>query len=273
MKQHRYYGYLRGKKGAFPKGYVKTIPSDNRLTKWAFEAEHNDELSFPKNVVLECIEKKDEEWSWATYQGKRGALPTSYLGMTVEGGGGGGGGGGDSGGGGNSGTSGSSSSSSSSSGGYVPGSLSSSSYVPGQFSSGPSTEPSYTSSAPSASASAELSPLERARLLLGGVQQASAAADAVTAAAASIARLQAKYDIPSASSSSSSATFSSSSSYAPSSNSMKALADFRGEAEDELTFRKGDEIIFVRKHDNEWSIGETTGKGGRRGMYPSNFAR
>ena len=269
MKQHRYYGYLRGKKGAFPKGYVKTIPSDNRLTKWAFEAEHSDELSFPKNVVLECIEKKDEEWSWATYQGKRGALPTSYLGKTVEGGGGGGGG--------NSGTSGSSSSSSnsssSSSGGYVPGSLSSSSYVPGQFSSGPSTEPSYTSSAPSASASAELSPLEQARLLLGGVQQASAAADAVTAAAASIARLQAKYDIPSASSSSSSATFSSSSSYAPSSNSMKALADFRGEAEDELTFRKGDEIIFVRKHDNDWSIGETTGKGGRRGMYPTNFAR
>ena len=265
--EHRYYGYLRGKQGAFPKGYVKTIPSDNRLTKWAFEAEHSDELSFPKNVVLECIEKKDEEWSWATYQGKRGVLPTSYLGKTVEGGGGGGGG--RRSGGSNSGTSGSNSSSSSSSnggGGYVPGSLSSSSYVPGQFSSGPSTEPSYTSSAPSASSSAELSPLERARLLLGGVQQASAAADALTAASAKIAQLQAKYDSPSASSSSSS------SSYAPSSNSMKALADFRGEAGDELTFRKGDEIIFVRKHDNDWSIGRHK-LSNREGMYPTNFAR
>ena len=53
---------------------------------------------------------------------------------------------------------------------------------------------------------------------------------------------------------------------------MTALADFEGESYDELTFRKGDEITFVRKHDSDWSIGLHV-RSGKEGMYPTNFAR
>jgi hypothetical protein len=274
-----YFGYTKGKKGAFPKEFVKNLPPNSRRAKWAFDAEHDDELSFPKDGVVECIEKKDNDWSWGTYKGKRGCFPSSYLGDKVD----------SSGdisgrrsGGLSSGSSGGKNqrngNSSGSSGGYVPGSLSSDSYVPGQFSSeSSSSEPFFTSSAP-AHSGPELSSLERARMLLGGVQQASEAADAVAAATAKMIKLQSKYESnPSSSTSSTSSTsLSSLSSYSSNNRtdrkSMTALADFEGESYDELTFRKGDEITFVRKHDSDWSIGLHV-RSGKEGMYPTNFAR
>jgi hypothetical protein len=115
-------------------------------------------------------------------------------------------------------------------------------------------------------------------MLLGGVQQASEAADAVAAATAKMIKLQSKYESnPSSSTSSTSSTsLSSLSSYSSNNRtdrkSMTALADFEGESYDELTFRKGDEITFVRKHDSDWSIGLHV-RSGKEGMYPTNFAR
>ena len=37
---------------------------------------------------------------------------------------------------------------------------------------------------------------------------------------------------------------------------MVAIADFVGEGDDELTFKKGDVILFVERDDNNWIRGE-----------------
>ena len=173
-----YYGYIRGKKGAFPKAYVKTISTNGRRTKWKFDSEHSDELSFPENAIVECIEEKDDEWSWGTYHGERGVFPTSYMGeiATLT-----------------SATAATTTTTSASNvGGYVSGSLSSDTYVPGQFSSGASdysydsTSNNNTSSNGSSYSSGivvedTMSPMEKAQQLLKGLQGASDAADAVNA--------------------------------------------------------------------------------------------
>ena len=151
-----YFGYLKGKRKCFPKNYVKAVQTSIRKTKYAFAAEHSDEISFPKNVTVEGVEKKDDEWSWLTYNGRRGVAPTSYLASADT----------------------SSSDPLGASNGYipsstyVPGSLTSDAYIPGQFSSSTSAAvpiqySSTFSSSPPALPGLALDPLARARQLLG----------------------------------------------------------------------------------------------------------
>ena len=78
-------GWIRGKRGAFPRGYVKDLlHSSTRRggvwkAKWKFDAEMADELSFPVGAVIEGLEAKDTEWAWGSYEGKRGVVPKDYL--------------------------------------------------------------------------------------------------------------------------------------------------------------------------------------------------
>ena len=53
---------------------------------------------------------------------------------------------------------------------------------------------------------------------------------------------------------------------------LTALADFEAEHEDELSFLKGDTLIFVRQHDSDWSVARCLRTGGE-GMYPSGYAK
>ena len=53
---------------------------------------------------------------------------------------------------------------------------------------------------------------------------------------------------------------------------LTALADFEAEYEDELSFFKGDTLIFIRQHDSDWSVARCLRTGGE-GMYPSGYAK
>jgi hypothetical protein len=50
---------------------------------------------------------------------------------------------------------------------------------------------------------------------------------------------------------------------------MIAKHDFSGEAENELTFKKGDIITILKSDTSGWSQGELNGK---RGWFPSSYA-
>ena len=50
---------------------------------------------------------------------------------------------------------------------------------------------------------------------------------------------------------------------------FRALYDFQGEQEDELSFRQGDMITFLAKVDNNWNKGMFRGK---EGIFPSDYA-
>lgn len=78
-------GWIRGKKGAFPRGFAEDLPVSSTRNgglwkaKWKFDAEMADEMSFPVGAMIEALEDKDREWAWGSYKGTRGVVPKDYL--------------------------------------------------------------------------------------------------------------------------------------------------------------------------------------------------
>jgi len=96
-----------------------------------------------------------------------------------------------------------------------------------------------------------------------------------TIQAAKMMQLQNKYGDMSSSSAESSSSLTSTSSNRREEETtqyLTALADFEAEHEDELSFLKGDTLIFIRQHDSDWSVARCLRTGGE-GMYPSGYAK
>ncbi len=52
---------------------------------------------------------------------------------------------------------------------------------------------------------------------------------------------------------------------------LKALYNFKGQNNDELNFKKGDEIILTQKEDGGWWEGTT--QDGKTGWFPANYVK
>lgn len=101
-----------------------------------------------------------------------------------------------------------------------------------------------------------------------GVNNALEAVAAVEQATASLLKLQDKYGIGGDKQARTKNSFLSSRTIP--SGAKIAIVDFVGERIDELTFRKGDRVDFLRSHDADWDFGEANGK---KGLYPKGFVR
>lgn len=89
-------GLFEGKKGIFPKAYVKLIPDDDEvhepadiptqfgIAKYDFNGQTLKELSFKKGDIVSILRKVDANWLEGTLNEKKGIFPMLYVELAEE---------------------------------------------------------------------------------------------------------------------------------------------------------------------------------------------